>query len=126
MFKMTLLGRSLIPHRRPPACLFNHHDEETSSRQTKNRHFRLFSTHLAFPFASPNLFVINGKGTVMASQIGAQLYTLRDYLKTPADIAKTLARVRKLGYEAVQVSGAGPIDPAELAKILKNEGLACG
>src|SRR5437773_7136165 len=60
------------------------------------------------------------------SRIGAQLYTLRDYLKTPADIAKTLARVRKLGYEAVQVSGAGPIDPAELAKILKNEGLACG
>ena len=44
------------------------------------------------------------------TQIGAQLYTLRDFLKTPADIAKTLARVKKLGYDAVQVSGFGPID----------------
>jgi sugar phosphate isomerase/epimerase len=61
----------------------------------------------------------------MASKIGAQLYTLRDYTKTPADIAKTLARVKKMGYDAVQVSALGPIDPAELAKILKNEGLVC-
>ena len=45
-----------------------------------------------------------------ASVIGAQLYTLRDHLKTPPDIAKTLARVRKMGYEAVQVSGVGAID----------------
>ena len=57
--------------------------------------------------------------------IGAQLYTLREYTKTPADIAKTLARVKKMGYPGVQCSALGPIDPAELAKILKNEGLAC-
>ena len=57
------------------------------------------------------------------SVIGAQLYTLRDHLKTPPDIAATLARVRKMGYEAVQVSAVGPIEPTELAKILKNEGL---
>src|SRR5438067_2472491 len=61
----------------------------------------------------------------MASKIGAQLYTLRDFTKTPADIARTLARVRKMGYEAVQCSALGPIEPGELAKILKNEGLAC-
>src|SRR5688572_14605900 len=59
------------------------------------------------------------------SSIGAQLYTLREYTKTPADIARTLARVKKIGYDAVQVSGIGKIDPAELAKILKNEGLVC-
>jgi sugar phosphate isomerase/epimerase len=59
------------------------------------------------------------------SLIGAQLYTLRDYTKTSADIAKTLARVKKIGYDAVQVSGFGPIDPAELAKMLHNEGLTC-
>ena len=60
----------------------------------------------------------------MPTQIGAQLYTLRDYCKTPADIAKTLARV-KIGYDAAQVSGFGPIDSKELAKMLKNEGLVC-
>lgn len=59
------------------------------------------------------------------SQIGAQMYTLRDHLKTPADIAKTCKRVREMGYEAIQVSAFGPIEPAELAKILKNEGLTC-
>jgi sugar phosphate isomerase/epimerase len=60
-----------------------------------------------------------------ASQIGAQLYTLRDFLKTPADIGKTLARVKKIGYDAVQISALGPIDSKELAKIMQNEGLVC-
>lgn len=59
------------------------------------------------------------------NSIAAQLYTLRDFTKTPADIARTLARVRKIGYTAVQVSGMGPIDSKELAKILQNEGLTC-
>lgn len=59
------------------------------------------------------------------SVIAAQLYTLREFTRTPADIARTLARVRKIGYEAVQVSGTGPIDPHEMAKILQNEGLTC-
>lgn len=57
--------------------------------------------------------------------IAAQLYTLREFTKTPADIAKTMARVKKIGYDGVQCSALGPIEPAELAKILKNEGLAC-
>lgn len=58
-------------------------------------------------------------------QIAAQLYTLRDHLKTPADVAKTLKQVRKIGYEAVQVSGVGPIDPGELRKMIDGEGLVC-
>jgi sugar phosphate isomerase/epimerase len=57
--------------------------------------------------------------------IAAQLYTLREFTKTPADIAKTMARVKKIGYDGVQCSALGPIEPAELAKILMNEGLAC-
>ena len=60
------------------------------------------------------------------TKIGAQLYTLRDYMKTPRDIAKTLRELRKIGYQAVQVSGIGPIEPRELKKILDGEGLyAC-
>jgi sugar phosphate isomerase/epimerase len=59
------------------------------------------------------------------SVIGAQLYTLRDFLKTPQDIAHTCARVKKMGYDAVQVSALGPIEVVELAKILDGEGLVC-
>src|SRR5688572_15404842 len=57
--------------------------------------------------------------------IAAQLYTLRDFTKTPADIAKTLARVKKMGYNGVQCSALGPIEPAELGKLLKDNDLAC-
>ncbi len=60
---------------------------------------------------------------MLSSVIGAQLYTLRDYLKTPEDIAKSLKKVREIGYEAVQISGMGPIDTRELKKILDGEGL---
>jgi sugar phosphate isomerase/epimerase len=57
--------------------------------------------------------------------IAAQLYTLRNFTRTPADIAATFRRVRQLGFEAVQCSALGPIEPAELARILRGEGLAC-
>ena len=59
----------------------------------------------------------------MASVIGAQLFTLRDRLKTPDEIRETLAELAHLGYEAVQVSALGPIDPAELKAICDGEGL---
>jgi sugar phosphate isomerase/epimerase len=59
----------------------------------------------------------------MSSCIAAQLYTLRDFLTTPADVATTLQRVKAIGYEAVQLSGLGPIAPEELATILQGEGL---
>lgn len=55
--------------------------------------------------------------------IAAQLYTLREFLKTPEDVAKSLKKVREIGYEAVQVSGLGPIDPKELKKIADDNGL---
>ncbi len=57
--------------------------------------------------------------------IAAQLYTLRDHLKTPDEIAKSLAKVKEIGYDAVQVSGMGPIPETELKKILDGEGLKC-
>ncbi len=59
------------------------------------------------------------------SCIAVQMYTLREFAKTPTDIAKTLAKVKTLGYEAVQVSGFGPCEATEVAKILEGEGLIC-
>ncbi len=59
------------------------------------------------------------------TKIALQLYTLRDFLKTPADMAETFKRIRKIGYEAVQFSGAGPIEPEHLAELLKSSGLHC-
>lgn len=56
-------------------------------------------------------------------QVALQLYTLRDFLKTPSDIATTLRQVREIGYRAVQVSGLGPIEPGELREMLDGEGL---
>lgn len=57
------------------------------------------------------------------SVIAAQMYTLREFTRTPADIAATLKKVREIGYEAVQLSALGPIDKTELKYILDNEGL---
>ena len=58
-------------------------------------------------------------------QVAAQLFTLREYCKTAADIAVTLKKVRKIGYQAVQVSGVAPIDEKELKNMLDGEGLVC-
>ena len=58
--------------------------------------------------------------------IGMQLYTLREYCKTPSDIAKTLKKVSDIGYRVVQISGIGEIDLKELKKILDDNNLyAC-
>jgi sugar phosphate isomerase/epimerase len=58
-------------------------------------------------------------------QIAAQLYTVRDFAKTPTEIAQTLKKIRAIGYEAVQISGLGPISEKELIAILEGEGLTC-
>jgi sugar phosphate isomerase/epimerase len=61
----------------------------------------------------------------MNRQIAAQLYTLREFTQTADQFAKTLQKVRALGYSSVQVSAIGPIPPADVARILKNEGISC-
>jgi sugar phosphate isomerase/epimerase len=58
-------------------------------------------------------------------QVAAQTYTVRDYLKTPADIAATLKKIKRIGFSAVQLSGLGPIDSSELGRIVAGEGLIC-
>lgn len=58
------------------------------------------------------------------STIAAQLYTLREFAKTPEDLAETLKKVRAIGYEAVQVSGIGPIEPERVKELADANGLA--
>jgi len=55
--------------------------------------------------------------------IAAQMYTLRDFTKTPEDIATTMKKVANIGYKAVQLSALGKIEIKELKKILDSEGL---
>lgn len=57
------------------------------------------------------------------SQVAVQLYTLRDFCKTAADFAATIKRVKAIGYQAVQISGVGPIPAAELQRICASEGV---
>ena len=58
-----------------------------------------------------------------ASQLAAQLYTVRDFTNTPAEIATTMKKVKQLGYDAVQCSALGTIDAHELKRIVDGEGL---
>ncbi len=59
------------------------------------------------------------------SQVAVQLYTLRDFLKTPADVAATLKKVAAIGYRAVQVSGMVAMPEEELSAMLNDAGLVC-
>jgi len=56
-------------------------------------------------------------------QIAVQLYTLRDFTKTPTDFAATMKRVREIGYDAVELAGTGGLPPAEAGKIVRDAGL---
>lgn len=58
-------------------------------------------------------------------QIGAQLYTVRDYMKDTDALAETLKKIADIGYRTVQVSAACPYDPAWMRDRLAENGLAC-
>jgi len=57
------------------------------------------------------------------SQVAAQLYTVRDFCQTSAALAATAKKIRAIGYEAVQLSGLGPIATKEIVAIMAGEGL---
>lgn len=58
-------------------------------------------------------------------QVAVQMYSIRDFLKTPRDIAESCKKMRKIGYTAVQASGLGPIEDKEFLAITKDAGLDC-
>lgn len=57
------------------------------------------------------------------SRIGLQMYTLRDYTKTPEDFKKTLAKVAEIGIKHVQITPPGFFTVEETAKLLHDNGL---
>ena len=58
-------------------------------------------------------------------RIGAQLYTVREYMKNLDDFAETLKKVADIGYTTVQVSGACEFEPEWLKEQLAKNGLEC-
>ena len=62
---------------------------------------------------------------MLSTTIAAQMYSVREFCKTPADIAASVKKLAEIGYGAVQASGLGPIAPAELKKILDDNGVKC-
>jgi sugar phosphate isomerase/epimerase len=58
-------------------------------------------------------------------QVAAQLYTCRDLIQDAKGLAATLARLREIGYQAVQASGVGPIPSKELGRIIADAGMVC-
>ncbi|MCA1808666.1 MAG: sugar phosphate isomerase/epimerase family protein [Kiritimatiellia bacterium] len=68
----------------------------------------------------------------MASKIAAQMYTLREFLKTPEGLADSLKKISKIGYQAVQLSGVGcmngeapAVTAAQARRMLDDQGLRC-
>jgi len=52
-------------------------------------------------------------------KLGGQLYTVRQYTQDLAGIEKTFQFCRDEGFETIQISGFGPVDPLELEKLVK-------
>ena len=57
--------------------------------------------------------------------VGAQLYTVRDFCKTPEDLAETLKKIADIGYTSVQLSGTCAVKAEWLKKELDKNALIC-
>ena len=53
-------------------------------------------------------------------KLGAQLFSLRNFLKNPDGLRETMQKLKDMGYECVQLSGNAPMDANEIAKIVKD------
>ena len=58
------------------------------------------------------------------TQIAAQLYTIREYIKTLNDFAASMKRIRQIGYQAVQLSALGLIADADVKGVCADNGLS--
>ncbi len=56
-------------------------------------------------------------------KLGAQLYSIRTFLKTEEDLRESFAKIKKIGYENVQLSGAAPMPAEFLREVSEESGL---
>lgn len=68
----------------------------------------------------------------MASQLAAQMYTVREHTRTAADLAESLKKLSAIGYPAVQMSAVGAmngpapeVNAARARRMLDDYGLKC-
>lgn len=68
----------------------------------------------------------------LTSQFAVQMYTVRDFTGTAAGLADTLAKIRAIGYPAVQLSAVGAmggeapaVTPEQARRMLDDNGLKC-
>jgi sugar phosphate isomerase/epimerase len=59
------------------------------------------------------------------SKLALTLYTLRATCQDEGQLGATLEAVKDMGYQAIQLSGVGPIPPETVARLLKAHGLVC-
>lgn len=57
------------------------------------------------------------------SVLAAQLYTVREYTQSARELSDTLSKIRAIGYQAIQVSGIGPIPDSDVKRIADDNGL---
>lgn len=60
----------------------------------------------------------------MIKNLGVQLYTIRDYMKSAEDIRSNFKKLRELGYTEAQTASSGEVSYEELAEIAKECGIA--
>jgi len=57
------------------------------------------------------------------SRIAVQLYTLRDFCQTTEALKQSMYKIKEIGYQAVQVSGIGPISNEDVKACADEVGL---
>jgi sugar phosphate isomerase/epimerase len=62
---------------------------------------------------------------VKITQVAAILYTVRDQIKTAADVAVAFRKIRAIGYPAVQFQDLPDMSDDEVMRMLDGEGLVC-
>jgi sugar phosphate isomerase/epimerase len=58
------------------------------------------------------------------SQVAAQLYTVRDYLSDSVSFARSIERLKEIGYQAVELIPSDKISDKEVAAICRDAGVA--
>lgn len=59
-------------------------------------------------------------------KLGAQLFTIRNYIQTPKDFARSMEKIAAIGYDCVQISAVPSYDAKEYRNICDAYGLEIG